>query len=168
MTTMTDPTLTIPQTAPPATTDEPRFALPTARLVLAAIAVAAGCAGTWTVIALTAGWDVAVARSGWLGALVVAVVMVVSVLAIRPWKARTLPAWMSAWVASMGLRLLLTPVGALLLYSAAALSPEAMAISVALAYLLSLLAETAVLANYVSRQTGSWRTAPGARWTGRG
>ena len=124
---------------PRSTSDEPRLALPTARLVLAAILTAGACAGGWWLTAWLAGWTASTARAGVGGAGVVGLAMIASLVAIAPWKVRPMSVWMSAWLASMLLRLLITPVGAYLLYSAALLSPEPLAVSVALAYLLSLL-----------------------------
>ncbi|MHC5023816.1 MAG: hypothetical protein ACYTGG_07880 [Planctomycetota bacterium] len=142
-------------------TDELRLALPTARLVLAAIGTGAVCAGGWWVTGAIAGWTGATIGSGLAGAAAVGVAMLVSLVAISPWKERTLTSWMTAWLASMGLRLLLTPLGAFLLYSAALLRPEPLAIAVALAYLSSLLVEAAVLARHVRHAESSRAEEPG-------
>jgi hypothetical protein len=133
------------------TSNEPTLAMPAGRIV-AAILVAAGMTGSgWVGITLALGKDVAVQTAGLAGAALVAIVGVLGVLAMAPWKHRPISMWMTFWLAGTLVRMLATPALTFLLYSAAPLNAMALTLAVAVAYLIVLLTETAVIARSVGR-----------------
>lgn len=93
------------------------------------------------------------ALTGQLGSVVVAVVAALAIVAMTPWRPRPMIDWMTWWLAGTVVRLLVTPAGAFLLYSAARLEAEPLTLSVAMTYLVTVLTETAVLARHVGRQS---------------
>lgn len=106
---------------------------------------------TWYFITIWTGRDTSTAIAGPAGAGVVAVVAVISILVMTPWKSRPMDLWMTFWLAGTVVRLLVTPAGAFLLYSATPLPASALALSVALAYLVTVLTESIVLARHVRK-----------------
>lgn len=124
--------------------------------VVPAAALVTGLAW-YAVTRLVGPWQDA-ALTGLMGAIVVAAVAAVSVVAMTPWKRRPMADWMSWWLAGTVVRLLVTPACAFLLYSAARLEAEPLALSVATAYLVTVLTETAVLARHVGRQSPAHRS----------
>ena len=125
--------------------------LPTLSLVTL-VSLAALVVGLfWYLVVTLTGGDTSHAVAGPAGAGVVAVVALLSVLVMTPWKARPMDLWMTFWLAGTVVRLLLTPVGAFLLYSATPLPASALALAVALAYLVTVLTESSVLARHVRR-----------------
>lgn len=126
----------------------------------APIAISAGLIfGTWaTASALCIGAAFAastlgllkseVSVSATLGAILVSVIMLVGLLAMAPWQARTPSSWSTRWLAATVIRFITTPFLALLLYSLPP-SAEGFLLSVAGTYLVSLAVETAVIAKSV-------------------
>lgn len=145
---MTSPT---PATHRHALADEPVVALPTAALIATTMLIPATTAIVWWAVAALAGTTAPVALAGPLGAGVAGLAALASLLAIGPWKTRPLGLWMSFWLAGALVRLLLTPLLAYLIYSAARLDASALGIAVGATYLLTLLSETAVLSGCMRR-----------------
>lgn len=133
--------------------NEPTFALPTSRMMLA-IGIAAALVGSiWVTITALLGQPVSVQWAGLIGAGVVLLVSVLGVIAMGPWKTRPASMWMTLWLAGMLVRMLAAPALTFLLYSALPMNAIALTLSVAVAYLIVLLTETATLARYVSRSS---------------
>lgn len=121
--------------------------LPTARLIGAATAGSALVGAVWWMsFALGAGRS-AWAAAGLIGAAAVGVAAVVALLAIRPWKRRSLAQWPFVWLAGSGLRIVLTLSLAAVLYFALSVEPVALASAVAATYLITLVAETWLYVN---------------------
>jgi len=89
-----------------------------------------------------------VSVSATLGSILVSCIMLLGLLAMAPWAARTASAWSTRWLAATVIRFLTTPFLALLLYSLPP-SAEGFLLSVAGTYLVSLAVETAVVAKSV-------------------
>jgi hypothetical protein len=89
-----------------------------------------------------------VSVSATLGALLASVIMLLGLLAMGPWAARTPSAWSTRWLAATVIRFVTTPFLALLLYSLPP-SAEGFLLAVAGTYLVSLAVETAVIAKSV-------------------
>ncbi len=116
--------------------------LPTGRLLATAVGIG-GLVGLawWSAVSLGGGssqW----AAAGLYAAAVVSAGSVLALLAIRPWKRRSLMSWPFVWLAGSGVRMLITLVLTVLLYSAFSLDPAALGIAVVTAYLATLLSET--------------------------
>ena len=127
------------------------LAWPGWRLIGTIAGVAALSASAWLAAPRLGPWDAEVAVAGVAGAVLVGALAIVVLLAVWPWKMRPMSTWMNLWLGGTVLRLLLIPAATYLLYSATSLSATALALSVALTYLLTLFAEAAVLALYVRR-----------------
>ncbi len=131
------------------TSAEPTIALPALRMVAAIVASAVGAAVLWTIAALVTGERVI--GEGAAGAGVVLVVGVLGVVAIRPWKVRPVSAWTSLWLAAMVGRLVLTPLAAWLVYSAAPLEMAPFMLAVAASYVIVQLTEAAAVALHLKK-----------------
>ena len=127
------------------------LAWPGWRLIGTIAGVAALSASAWLAAPRLGPWDAEVAVAGVAGAVLVGALAIVALLVVWPWKVRPMSTWMNLWIGGTVLRLLLIPAATYLLYSATSLSATALALSVALTYLLTLFAEAAVLALYVRR-----------------
>jgi hypothetical protein len=92
-------------------------------------------------------WPAGTLLSGVLGTAVVAAFALAGIILIRPWRDRPVSEWMTWWLALTVFRVLLTPVGAWVLYSAASsgLNPKAFALAVGLTYLTTVVAEALVV-----------------------
>jgi hypothetical protein len=130
--------------------EEPIVSWPTWRIVGTVSLVAAVCAAAWAA-APWFGADSAAATAGVSGALLVAAIALFTLLLMQPWKARRVSTWMNFWIGGSVLRLLVTPLLTYLIYFAASLSAVSLALSVGLTYVLTLLAEAAVLALHMRR-----------------
>lgn len=84
-----------------------------------------------------------------LGAAVSAATALLGVAILRPSAERPASDWMTSWLAATVVRLLLTPLLAVSLYSALSLPGKPFLLAVAGTYLACLFAETAVLASAV-------------------
>ncbi|MBM4007600.1 MAG: hypothetical protein FJ292_08620 [Planctomycetes bacterium] len=89
-----------------------------------------------------------VSVSATLGSILVSCIMLLGLLAMAPWAARTPSSWSSRWLAATVIRFVTTPFLALLLYSFPP-SAEGFLLSVAGTYLVSLAVEAAVVAKSV-------------------
>lgn len=136
-------------TAQTASDNEPTLALPTLRLVAAVFGTCAASALLWMGAVALGPWGRDVMLAGPVGALAVALTGAAGVLVMAPWKTRAISAWCTMWLAATVLRMLLTIAAAFLLYSATPLSPEALCLAIAAAYLLALLSEAGVVAHRV-------------------
>lgn len=125
---------------------EPRFRISATLLVGVVLVAAAGSAGIAYAIGnrlASAGGEAAA------GSLVAASTALLGVLILRPSLERPASDWMTSWLAATVVRLLLTPLLALSLYSALSLPGKPFLLAVAGTYLVCLFAETAVLARAV-------------------
>lgn len=71
---------------------------------------------------------------------------------LTPWKARRMGDWMTFWLGATVVRLLLTPVGVWVLYSASLRDVRTLGLAVALSYVLCLFFETGTLAWFLNRR----------------
>lgn len=131
------------------TNEGPTIALPTRRLLAAALIACAVAAAGWSLVAWLGGFATNEILVGPCGAAIVAAAMVAGVLTIGPWKRRPVGLWTTFWMAATIIRMLLTAACTLLLYSAASFGAVALVAAVVGAYLLALLAEVLVLARFL-------------------
>jgi hypothetical protein len=130
----------------------PALSLPTGRLLATLLGACVLVGGGWAAVVAATGGEPGLARSGLLGGGIVAVCSTAGLLAIGPWKQRPVPLWISLWLGQTVVRLLLTPLVAWLLYSAApATAPMPLAVAVGLTYLVAVVSEATVLAGYLKR-----------------
>ena len=107
-----------------------------------------GCIGGALMGAPLGLWKMEVSSSAALGAILASCVMLVGVLILGPWAARTPSEWSTRWLAATVIRFIGTPFLALLLYSRPP-SAEGFLLALAGTYLVSLAVETAVIARTV-------------------
>jgi hypothetical protein len=107
-----------------------------------------GCVGGALLGAPLGLWNTEVSSSAALGAILASCVMLVGVLILGPWAARTPSEWSTRWLAATVIRFIGTPFLALLLYSRPP-SAEGFLLALAGTYLVSLAVETAVIARTV-------------------
>lgn len=131
--------------------DEPVLTLPTSVLVWTVVGVAGVVAAGWLVVCSLAGWGNDIVWAGPAAGGVVGLVGTAGVLIMTPWKERDVSMWMTMWLGATVLRMLVTPVLTILLYSATSLDAMAMTAAVALTYLVVLLSEAGVLARFIQR-----------------
>jgi hypothetical protein len=136
-----------------ATNNDPTLAMPTGRIVVGILLAAALAGSGWVGVALALKQPAGVQTAGLMGAAVVALVAVLGVLAMTPWKVRPIGSWMTLWLAGTVVRMLATPAFTFLLYSAVPQNAMALTLSVAVAYLTVLLTETAIIAWHVKKAT---------------
>ena len=107
-----------------------------------------GCVGAALMGASLGLWKMEVSSSAALGAVLASCIMLVGVLILGPWAARTPSEWSTRWLAATVIRFIGTPFLALLLYSRPP-SAEGFLLALAGTYLVSLAVETAVIARTV-------------------
>jgi len=107
-----------------------------------------GCVGAALMGAPLGLWKLEVSSSTALGAVLASCIMLVGVLILGPWAARTPSEWSTRWLAATVIRFIGTPFLALLLYSRPP-SAEGFLLALAGTYLVSLAVETAVIARTV-------------------
>jgi hypothetical protein len=132
-----------PPTTPATAAREPRFAVSAAALLGGVLAAAAGSAAAAALVASAVGAEVGAAL---LGAGAAGVVALLGAAILRPARVRAVSDWLTLWLAATVARMLLTPLLAVLLYSALPLPAKAFFLAVAGSYLACLAVETAVLA----------------------
>ena len=140
-------TNTAPST-PPKLPPETPIGMPAGLIFGSWAATATLCAGAAYATASIGLLKAEVSVSATLGSLLVSVIMLLGLLAMAPWAARTPSAWSTRWLAATVIRFITTPFLALLLYSLPP-SAEGFLLSVAGTYLVSLAVETAVVARSV-------------------
>ena len=128
--------------------NEPSLKLPTWRLVITGVVTAFVVAVGWAVMA-----PGVYMAEGAVGAATVAVLSILSLLAMGPWKTRPVSTWTTAWLAALVARLFITPALAFVLYSAAPLSLAPLMLSVAATYVIVQISEAAALSLYLKRTT---------------
>jgi len=74
---------------------------------------------------------------------------------LSPWKARRMGDWMTFWLGATVVRLMVTPIAAWVLYSAALRDVRTLGLAVALSYVLCLFLETGTLAWFLNRRLAS-------------
>lgn len=116
---------------------------------MAIVPLAAGAA--WALAGWLGPWGLETAAAGAAGAGLVAVLAAACLLCLQPWKVRPISEWMNWWMGGTLLRLIAVPAATYLLYSATSFSALALILGVGLTYVVTLLAEAAVLAQHVRR-----------------
>lgn len=107
-----------------------------------------GCVGAALMGASLGLWKMEVSSSAALGAVLASCIMLVGLLILGPWAARTPSEWSTRWLAATVIRFIGTPFLALLLYSRPP-SAEGFLLALASTYLVSLAVESAVIARTV-------------------
>ena len=132
---------------------EQRIVLPMRTLLmLMAVATLVVC-GCWAGTVAIAQLGSQSFTSGMLGIGLVGVLSMAGVVLMTPWKPRIVADWMTMWLAATVFRVLVTPLAAFLLYSAASsvLAAKPLALAVASTYLVTLFVEAAVLSAHLKR-----------------
>ena len=135
---------------------EPVMAMPTRLLLSAMVVTSLLVTGLWSAVVAIGPWGSVEFKSGLIGIGTTAAMAIVGLLVMTPWKQRPMGDWMTLWLAGTVFRLLGTPVVLYLLYSAASAAGSApavkpLALSVALTYLVMVLAEAGIIASHVRR-----------------
>ena len=143
-----------PQAIPTASTGETPHALPTRLLLWTIVAGVLVVAGLWSAIVTIGPWGREAFTSGMAGIGLTAIMILVGVLVMTPWKPRLSMDWMTMWLGGTVFRILATPVAAFVLYSAASpwLAMKPFGLSVAVTYLVALFTEAAVLTQHFRRR----------------
>ena len=132
--------------------EQPRFALPAARLgVIWAVLIVLAFLG-WLVVGPALGLAPTATRAGLMGALVALLVGAVSILLIAPWRARPSGDLPTLWLLITVGRLFATPACALLLYFAARPPAGTYVLGIGSAYIALLFLETTVIVHDMRRQ----------------
>ena len=132
--------------------EQPRFALPTARLgVVWVVLLVLACLG-WLVVAPAVGVEPAGSRGGLMGALVALLIGAGSILLVRPWRPRPSGDLPTLWLLITVGRLFVTPACALLLYFAARPPAGTYVLGIGSAYIALLFLETTVIVHDMRRQ----------------
>jgi len=124
--------------------DDVTVRLPTGRLLAAAMVLSAIVGFGWLAAVLIGGGPSVVAFGGLAAAGVVAVATAVALLAIQPWRERSLFVWPAVWLMHTYIRLVLALGGAFLLYSATPLSSKGVWLAAVLTYLAVMVGESRV------------------------
>ncbi len=127
--------------------------LPVSLLLWSMIGCCLLAAAMWAAAVALGPWHRAELTSGLTGMSLTLVMSMLGLLVMSPWKRRLAVDWMTMWLGATVFRVLGTPVAAFLLYSAASpwLAIKPFGLSVAVAYLATLFAESAVLALHFRR-----------------
>ncbi len=131
---------------------EPIMPLPARPMFAAAVAggvttVLLWLAGASLFESMQAGLPTALAGVGTVLAIYLATTAM-----LTPWKPRRMGDWMTFWLGVTVLRLMVTPVAAWVLYSAALRDVRTLGLAVALSYVLCLFLETGTLAWFLNRR----------------
>jgi hypothetical protein len=130
---------------------EPTISLPGGTIFAAIIAITIVVPAIYALIALLAGWEKATIEAAGWGAALAGGIASGATLVMGPWKSRTINSWMTFWLGATVLRLFITPALAWLLYSATSLHLEALCLSVATTYFLTVLTEAWIIARHVRK-----------------
>lgn len=129
---------------------EPMAQVPWRSVLVTGAAVAAlSCAGWWAgcrMLGDTLQADPSAVKVGCLGIVLVWVVSALSMLALTPWTRRPISTLAALWMGATLIRLVVTPVGAYLLYLSTPSAPKALALAVGLGYVIQLFAEASAIA----------------------
>lgn len=129
------------------------FALPLGSMLGATVGIPGLTAAVWAIVTGAGDRGAAVVAAGVWGAAIVAAVGAGVLLLMRPRTPRPALAWTTIWLAGTAARLLLTPALGYLLYSATSLPATPLLLAVAVAYVLALFGEAALIALHVKRVT---------------
>ena len=130
---------------------EQEVALPAMPLLLVCsmIPVLGGMA--WAGVASGLGYPTSIILTGVLGSALVLLISLTALVVMSPWTRRPISLQMTMWLAGTVTRLLATPLGAFLLYSALPLDGKALTLAVGAVHLATLLTEAAVMSRLLGR-----------------
>ena len=130
---------------------EAPITLPSGKLIGLVVGAVVGVGGMWFAIIALGPWGTPELASGLAGIAVAAVMGVLGVVIMTPWRARPMADWMNLWLLATVFRMLGTPAAAYLLYSAASptLAAKPFGLAVALTYIATLFVEAAALAKHL-------------------
>ena len=137
------------ETAP---VEQPRFALPTARLGVVWVLLLVLAFLGWLVVAPAVGVEPAGSHGGLMGALIALLIGAGSILLVGPWRPRPSGDLPTLWLLITVGRLFVTPACALLLYFAARPPAGTYVLGIGSAYIALLILETTVIVHDMRRQ----------------
>lgn len=146
--------------APPGTSGEARFGLSRGVLLTSVLSAAVAASVAAAGMAAAFGGEAGAAA---MGAATAGAVALLGTAILRPAESRAASDWMTLWLAATVVRLLLTPLAALLLYSALSPPRVEFLLSVAGSYLACLAVETAILARSAGRAYDSSSSPHGSK-----
>lgn len=150
---------TPPDNPAPKTPADPPMPLPTARLLVwFAILVGAITLAPWG-LGVLYGWSAETVNGAIAGGIASAVTVLLSLVALKPWKPRPAADWALYWIGSSTIRLLVTPLALFSVYSATLLPGRAVLLGGAAAFFAALVVETAVIARAVLQASQSSRAS---------
>ena len=126
-------------------------ALPTIRFLLVIWWICPAIALLWCGIMLVTGQGWPIASAGVVASGLVAVTSTIMLLILTPWRPKALMRWPILWMSGHFLRLLLTPAGGLLLYSATPYGDLWFWLAVVAVYLATLAGETRLYVQSMNR-----------------
>lgn len=141
--------------APQKTVQDPVIKLPTGVMFTLFGVIVLAIAACWLLLALTGAQPWSVAGAGLLGSLASVVVGGGGILILKPWQPRRAGDLALFWLGSTVLRVLVTPILALVLYFAAYPPIYPFVLGAGTAYLAILLSETALVALHMRGQFDS-------------
>lgn len=140
--------------------DPPR-PLPNRQLVVAGLLLAGVFYGVVVALGRAFSWPEAQVQGALVGGFTSMLSVAVSVLALKPWRARPAADWSLYWLGSATIRTLFTPLALFSVYSATLLPGPAVLLGGAAAFFAALVVETSVIARAVLLASASGRGASG-------
>ena len=139
-------------TEAPAGLDGPVRTMPVMGLLLSVLGVGLLCGLLMLLLGQLMDLEARTVLSGIEGIGVVLAGGFTSIIVLAPWKPRTVGTWMTLWLASTVIRLLVTPLLGFLIYSATRPEPVPYVLCLAGAYLLTLVTEVWAISRSLHRQ----------------
>jgi hypothetical protein len=124
--------------------DDVAVRLPTARLLAVALVTCVIVGGGWLAAVLLGGGPGELAYGGLAAAGAVAVATAVALMAVQPWRERSIYVWPALWLMHTYIRLVVALAGTFLLYSATPLKSRGVWLAAALAYVAVMVGESRV------------------------
>ncbi len=158
MSAIPDPPTTVQSRDAASAADPPR-PLPTARLLVSfGVLLGLITAGAWG-LGRIYGWLPETVNGVVAGGITSAGSVLLSIMAMQPWKPRPAADWALFWLGSATIRILFTPLALFSVYSATLLPGPAVLLGGAAAFFAALVVETTVIARAVLQASRSPRDA---------
>lgn len=140
--------------------DPPR-PLPNRQLIVAGVLLAGVFYGVVVGLSRALAWPEAQTQAVLVGGFTSMASVAISLVALKPWRARPAADWSLYWLGSATIRTLFTPLALFSVYSATLLPGPAVLLGGAAAFFAALVVETSVIARAVLLASASGRGASG-------